>query len=85
MSASEFLETYRILLFCLVDCVVVARGFLQHGFFSTGGFYGPRGIEGGVGSAVARQAAVAGAIAKICSNLVMRMTSIPFTKYDGTA
>jgi hypothetical protein len=83
MSPSEFLETYRILLFWLVDCVVVARGSLQHGFFSTGSFYGPRGIEGGVGGAVERQAAVAGAIAKI--NLVMRMTSIPFTKYYGTA
>ena len=35
---SEFLETYRILLFWLVDWVVVARGSLQHGFFSTGGF-----------------------------------------------
>jgi hypothetical protein len=38
MSGSEFLETYRILLFWLVDWVVVARGSLQHGFFSTGGF-----------------------------------------------
>jgi hypothetical protein len=47
--------------------------------------YGPCGIEGGVGGAAARQATVAGAIAKICFNLVMRMTSIPFTKYDGTA
>ena len=43
---SEFLETYRILLFWFVDCVVVARGSLQLGFFSTGGFYGPCGIEG---------------------------------------